>query len=107
MEAAIPALQRIRAAGIRAEMAYRGNLKRRMERANKAGAWAAIIIGEKEAAAGRATFKNLETGEQKTMPFDQVMQQLMESDPDLGDLAGELASLLGFERPGDDSPNDP
>ena len=107
MEAAIPALQRIRAAGIRAEMAYRGNLKRRMERANKAGAWAAIIIGEKEAAAGHATFKNLETGEQKTMPFDQVMQQLMESDPDLGDLAGELAGLLGFERPGDDSPNDP
>ena len=102
MEVALRALQRIRAAGIRAEMAYRGNLKRRMERANKSGAWAAIIIGEKEAASGQATFKNLETGEQKTMTFDLVMQKLMESDPMLGDMAAELAKMLGVDRADDE-----
>ena len=39
-------LQSLRAAGIRAEMAYRGNLRRRMERANRIGARAAVILGD-------------------------------------------------------------
>ena len=54
----------LRAAGIRAEMAYRGNLKRRMERANKTAAHTAVIIGESELARGVAQVKNLGTGEQ-------------------------------------------
>ncbi|QYU68524.1 hypothetical protein J4558_27675 [Leptolyngbya sp. 15MV] len=40
--------QQLRAAGIVAEIGYRGNLKRRMERANRANARAAIIVGETE-----------------------------------------------------------
>ena len=99
-EVAVVALQRIRAAGIRAEMAYRGTMKRRMDRANKSGAWAAIIIGEQEAAKGEAVFKDLGTGEQSTMRFDLVMQKLMEADPALGGFAGEMADLLGLDRPG-------
>ena len=43
--AALTVLQNLRAAGIRAEMAYRGNLRRRMERANRIGARAAVILG--------------------------------------------------------------
>ena len=39
--AATTVLQMLRRAGVRAEMAYRGNLKRRMERANRIGARAA------------------------------------------------------------------
>ena len=46
--AAVDILQNLRAAGLRAEMAYRGNLKRRMERANRIGARAAVILGEAE-----------------------------------------------------------
>ena len=43
---ALNVLQGLRHAGIRAEMTYRGNLRRRMERANRIGARAAVIIGE-------------------------------------------------------------
>jgi len=62
--AALDVLQGLRRAGIRAEMAYRGNLKRRMERANKAGARAAVILGDEEIASGQATVKDLLTGTQ-------------------------------------------
>ena len=62
--AAVDAVQSLRRAGIRAEIGYRGNLKRRMERANKLGARAAVIIGETEASRGVAQVKNLSTGEQ-------------------------------------------
>jgi histidyl-tRNA synthetase len=61
---ALDILQSLRAAGIRSEMAYRGNLKRRMERANKTGARVAVIIGEDEAARGVAQVRNLVTGVQ-------------------------------------------
>ena len=62
--AAIGVLQALRHAGIAAEMAYRGNLKRRMERANRIGARAAVILGEAELARGVAQVKNLESGAQ-------------------------------------------
>ena len=42
---ALDVLQTLRHAGLRAEMAYRGNLRRRMERANKIGARAAVHPG--------------------------------------------------------------
>lgn len=61
---AIDAVQALRRAGIRAEIGYRGNLKRRMERANKQGARAAVIIGEDEAVRGVAQVKDLVTGMQ-------------------------------------------
>ena len=60
-------LQALRAAGIRAEMAYRGNLRRRMERANRIGARAAVIIGQDEIAQGVAQVKDLATGEQEAV----------------------------------------
>jgi histidyl-tRNA synthetase len=63
-DTAIDAVQALRHAGIRAEIGYRGNLKRRMERANKQGAHAVVIIGSDEAARGVAQVKNLITGEQ-------------------------------------------
>ena len=63
--AALEVLQSLRHAGIRAEMAYRGNLKRRMERANRIGARAAVILGEAEVARGIAQVKDLATGSQQ------------------------------------------
>ncbi len=62
--AALDVLSALRRAGIRAEMGYRGNLKRRMEQANKRNARAAVILGEAELTRGAAQVKNLITGEQ-------------------------------------------
>ena len=66
---AIDILQSLRAAGIRAEMAYRGNVKRRMERANRTGARAAVILGDDDIANGVAQVKDLATGTQEAVPF--------------------------------------
>ncbi len=57
--------QRLRAIGIPVEIAYRGNTKRRMERANKVNAIAAILIGETEIAEGLYVLKNLDEGGQE------------------------------------------
>jgi len=62
--AALGVLQTLRTAGIRAEMAYRGNLRRRMERANRIGARAAVILGEDDIARNVAQVKDLVTGTQ-------------------------------------------
>nr|WP_294523685.1 histidine--tRNA ligase [uncultured Rhodopila sp.] len=74
--AAIDILQALRAEGIRAEMAYRGNLKRRMERANRTGARAAVILGDTDIAAGVAQVKDLQTGTQEAVAFDQIPARL-------------------------------
>jgi histidyl-tRNA synthetase len=73
---AIDILQALRAEGIRAEMAYRGNLKRRMERANRTGARAAVILGDTDIAAGVAQVKDLQTGTQEAVAFDQIPARL-------------------------------
>ena len=70
--AALTVLQSLRAAGVRAEMSYRGNLRRRMERANKLGARAAVIMGEDDIAKGVAQVKNLGTGAQEAVALDAV-----------------------------------
>jgi histidyl-tRNA synthetase len=74
--AALDAMQALRAAGIRAEMAYRGNLKRRMERANRIGARAAVLIGEAELARGVAQVKDLATGEQSEVALAELAARL-------------------------------
>lgn len=74
--ACLSVLQSLRAAGIRAETAYRGNMKKRMERANKIGARAAVIIGEQELAEGVASVKFLDSAEQKRMPLANIAAAL-------------------------------
>ena len=73
---ALDVLQALRAAGIRAEIAFRGNVKRRMERANKTGARAAIILGETELASGVAQLKDLVSGEQAAVPIAELPARL-------------------------------
>ena len=75
--AAASVLQMLRRAGVRAEMAYRGNLKRRMERANKIGARAAVILGADEAARGVAQLKDLVSGTQEEVPLDDLAARLL------------------------------
>jgi histidyl-tRNA synthetase len=71
--AAFALAQRLRAAGIRAEIGYRGNLRRRMERANRIGARAAVILGVEEAARGVAQLKDLASGEQREVALDALV----------------------------------
>ena len=75
-EAALGVLQALRAAGLRAEMAYRGNLRRRLERANRIGARAAVILGPDDIAAGVAQVKNLATGEQEAVKLADLAARL-------------------------------
>ncbi|HLY87418.1 MAG TPA: His/Gly/Thr/Pro-type tRNA ligase C-terminal domain-containing protein, partial [Acetobacteraceae bacterium] len=75
-EKALEIVQSLRRAGVRAEMAYRGNLRRRMERANRTGARAAVIIGEDDVAHGVAQVKDLRTGEQEAVALGDIAARL-------------------------------
>ena len=66
----------LRRVGIGADMAYRGNLKRRMQRANAAGARFAVIIGDSEVDAGSAQVKDLASGSQSAVAFDALAEAL-------------------------------
>ena len=74
--AAISVLRALREAGIRAEAEYRGNLKRRMEQANKRHARVAVILGEAELARGVAQVKDLASGEQSELPLAELAARL-------------------------------
>ena len=73
---ALDMVQALRRAGVAAEIAYRGNLKRRMERANRIGARAAVILGEEEIAAGVALLRDLDAGTQERVPLAEVPGRL-------------------------------
>jgi histidyl-tRNA synthetase len=75
-ERAVSEAQRIvaglRREGVAADMAYRGNMKKRMSRANASGAKYALIIGDDELDRGEAQLKDLATGEQKSVSLDLI-----------------------------------
>jgi histidyl-tRNA synthetase len=62
----------LRREGIAADMAYRGNIKKRLSRANAAGAKYALILGDNDLDAGEAQLKDLTTGEQKAVSLDLI-----------------------------------
>jgi histidyl-tRNA synthetase len=66
----------LRRHGIAVEQEYRGNMKRRMQRANKLNARAAIIIGDDELARGVVQLKDLDSGEQREIALDQLAAAL-------------------------------
>jgi histidyl-tRNA synthetase len=76
--AALGVLQALRHDGIRAEMAYRGNMKRRLERANKIGARAAVILGENELSRSVAAVKDFVSGTQAEIPLADLAAHLKE-----------------------------
>jgi histidyl-tRNA synthetase len=69
-------LAELRRAGLAADMAYRGNMKKRLSRANDAGASYALIIGDDELDRGEAQLKNLTTGEQRSVGLEAVAEVL-------------------------------
>jgi histidyl-tRNA synthetase len=66
----------LRKQGIAVEQEYRGNMKRRMQRANKLNARAAIILGDDELAKGVAQLKDLDSGNQREVPLDGLAEAL-------------------------------
>ena len=74
--AALGVVQQLRLAGVVADLGYKGNLKRRMERANKQQARAAVIIGETELAQGMVQLRDLDAGTQELVPLAEVAAKL-------------------------------
>ena len=73
---AIGLLAELRGWGIIADMSFRGNMKKRLQRANAAGSLFAIILGDDEIARGEATVKDLQSGAQSVASLDGVLDHL-------------------------------
>ncbi|MGE3969081.1 MAG: histidine--tRNA ligase [Dongiaceae bacterium] len=77
--AARPALklaERLRGAGFAIELGYGGNLGKRMKRANRLNAAAALILGEDEIARGGVTLRDLDSGAQEQVALGALEERL-------------------------------
>ena len=77
--AAAGILAGLRRSGLVCDMAYKGNMKKRMARANAAGARFAVIIGDDELAKGVASVKNLGTGHQSEVAIGAVAETVRQA----------------------------
>ena len=75
-EEALKIAQNLRLAGFRVEQGYSGNIKKRMIKADKMMAKAAVIVGSDEIAQGKAVIKNLKDGQQKIVNIDRLAEEL-------------------------------
>ncbi len=66
----------LRRAGLSADMAYKGNMKRRMQKADAAGARYAVIIGEDEVARGEVSLKDMGAQRQRPVAVDALVAAL-------------------------------
>ncbi|MEU4213616.1 histidine--tRNA ligase [Streptomyces sp. NPDC026206] len=68
----------LRRAGVATDFAFGGKgLKNAMKSANRSGARFALVAGERDLAEGVVQLKDLESGEQKAVPFDTVVSELL------------------------------
>ena len=75
-ERAIAVAQRLRGAGFATDLGYSGNVGKRLKRANKIGACAAVLLGDDELARDAATVRDLDTGEQVEVPLSALEDHL-------------------------------
>jgi histidyl-tRNA synthetase len=68
--------ERLRRAGYATDLGFSGNVGKRMKRANKIGAAAAIIIGDDELARGGVTLRDLDSGDQSELPLEGLETRL-------------------------------
>lgn len=66
----------LRAAGFVIEMGYSGNLAKRMKRADRLGAVAALLLGDDELARGTVTLRDMDSGEQSEVPLADIRAPL-------------------------------
>ena len=70
-------VERLRGAGLRAEMGYdEKSLRSQLRHANKLGAAFTVMLGERELAAGEVALKEMRGGEQEDVPLDEVVTYL-------------------------------
>ena len=62
----------LRDRGLQIDLGYSGNLARRLRRADRIGAFAAILLGDEELARGVATVRDLITGTQSEVPLAEL-----------------------------------
>ena len=63
----------LRHLGIATDIAYNGNVGKRLKRANKINAQYAVMIGDDELTSGQAVIKNLDSGEQKNVAISEII----------------------------------
>lgn len=68
--------EELRAAGFVIDLFYSGNLARRMRRADRIGARAAVLLGDDELARGAATVRDLDSGAQGEVALGTLAAQL-------------------------------
>ncbi len=64
----------LRRSGVSADMAFKGNMKRRLAKANEAGAEFALIIGDEELEQRQIVVRNLKEGKQAKASLDSIGQ---------------------------------
>jgi histidyl-tRNA synthetase len=74
--AALILANKIRQAGLPADLGYSGNMGKRMKRANKLNARVAVILGETELAKNVAAVRDLDSGEQREVPLATLIESL-------------------------------
>jgi histidyl-tRNA synthetase len=70
--------QNLHEAGVSAEMTYEGNLGKRLKKASKLKTQFALILGEDEISSHTVTLKDMDTGEQITLPQSQLIHFMKE-----------------------------
>ena len=73
---ALQLAETLRRAGFRIDLRYSGNMSKRMKRANKLGACAAILLGEDELLRDEATIRHMDSGEQEAAPLASLPEVL-------------------------------
>lgn len=73
---ALSLTQQLRHAGFVVDLGYAGSLKKRLQRAVKLNARAAVIIGEEELAAQAVTLRDLDSREQELVSLKSVIERL-------------------------------
>jgi histidyl-tRNA synthetase len=68
--------EELRSAGLVVDLGYSGNLQRRLRRADRIGARAAVLLGMDEIAAGTFTVRDFDSGEQSTVRRDELAARL-------------------------------
>jgi histidyl-tRNA synthetase len=74
--AALTLTQRLRHAGFTVDLGYSGNMKKRLNRANKVKARAAVILGEDEMSRQAAMVRDLDSGDQQEVPLSELEVRL-------------------------------
>ena len=73
---ALKLTQRLRRGGFMIDLGYTGNLGKRMKRANKINARAAVILGDDELARAVATVRDMDSGDQAEAPLASLEDHL-------------------------------